>query len=62
MVVGGINYMLSVVEGVVEGLGWGLNQKLAAGTPLYVNLGKLGADLNMTTPRAPSLSKETDLV
>lgn len=63
MVVSGVNYGLKLAEGVIEGLAWGLNQKLASGSyDMLVNIGSLGADLNLTTPRAPSLSKETDLI
>ena len=63
MVVSGINYGLKLGEGVIEGLIWGLNQKLASGSyDMLVNLGSLGADLNLTAPRAPSMSAETDLV
>lgn len=64
MVVGGVNYMLKLTEGVIEGLAYGLNQKLASGNAnLLVNLGStLNADLNLTTPRAPSMSSETDLI
>lgn len=62
MVVGGLNYMLALGEGVVEGLAWGFNQKLAAGAPMFVSLGGLNADLNLTTPRAPSMSSETGLI
>ena len=55
MVVSGVNYGLKLAEGVIEGLAWGLNQKLASGSyDMLVNIGSLGADLNLTTPRAPS--------
>ena len=63
MVVSGINYGLSFAEGIVEGLVWNFNQKLASGNPeLLVGVSALNADLNLTTPRAPSLSSETDLI
>ena len=63
MVVSGINYGLSFAEGIVEGLVWNFNQKLASGNPeMLVSVAALNADLNLTTPRAPSLSSETDLI
>lgn len=61
--VSGINYGLDFATGVIEGLVWNFNQKLASDNPeLLVNVAALGADLNLTTPRAPSLSSETDLI
>ena len=63
MLVQGINYGLSFVDGIIEGLVWNFNQRLASAQPeLLVNVAALGADLNLTTPRAPSLSSETDLI
>ena len=53
----GVNYMLKVVEGVSEGLIWGLNQKLAASeTPssFDISINEQMA-VNITAPRAPSL-------
>ena len=62
MAVSGINYGLKLAEGVIEGLAWGLNQKIASDMNMLVNLSALNADINVTTTRAPSLSQETDLI
>lgn len=65
MVVSGVNYGLKLAEGVIEGLAWGANQKLASGPyNMLVNLGSelKNTDLNLTTVRAPSMSQETDLI
>ena len=63
MVVSGINYGLSLAEGVIEGLAYGLNQKMANGNyDMLVGVRGLNADLNLTTPRAPSMSADTDLI
>ena len=63
IVVDVINYGLQLAEGVIEGLAWGFNQKLAAITPnsFVTTIGENLA-LNLTTPRAPDLNKTSDLI
>lgn len=59
-----VNYALTMLEGVVEGLCWGLNQKLASETANTFDLSLLKSlpPLNMTAPRAPTLDADTDLI
>ena len=62
LLVSGINYGLAFADGVVEGMVWNFNQKLASAQPeLLVNV-MPNINLNLTTPRAPSLSSDTDLI
>ena len=62
LLVSGINYGLAFADGVVEGMVWDFNQKLASAQPeLLVNV-MPNINLNLTTPRAPSLSSDSDLI
>jgi len=59
----GVNYMLKIVEGVAEGMVWGLNQKLASeGANTFVVSVTEQMSLNITAPQAPSLDASTDLI
>ena len=61
-VVSGINYGLNMVEGVIEGLVWGLNKKLDTPDLFVVQLIDKLPPLNITASTAPLMDEETDLI
>lgn len=61
-VVSGINYGLNMVEGVIEGLVWGLNKKLDTPDLFIVQLINKLPPLNITASTAPLMDEETDLI
>ena len=51
-----------MVEGVIEGLVWGLNKKLENPDLFVVQLIDKLPPLNITAPTAPLMDEETDLI
>ena len=55
-VVTGINFGIKFAEGILEGLVWDLNKKLASGEPIIVSLSENLPKWNITAPRAPEMN------
>lgn len=62
MAVSGINYVLSMAEGVIEGLVWGVNKKLIDPDSFIVSPIKALPPLNITASQAPDMDSTSDLI